>query len=527
MPIHFTIDMAVPEDVRKVPRPPNTVVLSSKTGRYAVRQRLGCRYVPRENGKARRVPIDGPIVGHIENGAYVPLDDIAPLGDEGEVDVKDWANVALCDRLSKDILEDLRRHYSGDDALRIYIMAVLRCCYEGISDRLLRRQYEETYLTEMYPHVNLQRTAVSDFLRNLGRSCKRISDFMRGRVKTVGRDDTLVIDGTLQHDDSSVNSLSAVSRKTKLTKRQDILVMYAYNATRREPVCASVYPGNMQDARAVKSFIEDNGIDRGLIVADRGFLPSAVAEATEGRPEIRWLVPIRRGSDVIAEHDMYSLDGVLKGRRKIPCRKVRISEDRWLYSFRDPEEAVSEETEYLNTRPDGLDPDFDELRRGFGTITFMSNADLDPELVYSIYDDRWLIELMFRFRKQGQAMDDTRENSEYSVMGSDFVDFLANLMGSRMLAHMGDRGLLDNGTYGDAMGLLERLKMTRVGDGDWKVRRIALVDAEAVEKLGLVSKPTVPNGTITANGKRRGRPPGSKDKKPRKSRNASGTVESS
>ena len=125
--------MAVPEEIRNVPRPKNTAVLNSTTGRYPVRQRQGCRYVPLENGGARRVPIEGPIVGHIIDGVYVAVEDqIPPVGTEGEVDLKDWGNVMLCDILNRDVYEDLKRFYNVDDATRLYVMAMLRCCYPGI-----------------------------------------------------------------------------------------------------------------------------------------------------------------------------------------------------------------------------------------------------------------------------------------------------------------------------------------------------------------------------------------------------------
>jgi len=45
--------MVVPEEIRAVRRPKNTVVVPSGSG-YRVRQRSGCRYV-----EGRRVPIEG------------------------------------------------------------------------------------------------------------------------------------------------------------------------------------------------------------------------------------------------------------------------------------------------------------------------------------------------------------------------------------------------------------------------------------------------------------------------------------
>ena len=65
--------MGVPEVIRKVTRPKNTVVIDYGEGhgnlRYAVRERVGVRYVPHGNPQ----PINGRVIGHIINGAFVPV----------------------------------------------------------------------------------------------------------------------------------------------------------------------------------------------------------------------------------------------------------------------------------------------------------------------------------------------------------------------------------------------------------------------------------------------------------------------
>ena len=64
--------MAVPEEIRKVPRPVNTVVDDSgRPGpfRYSVRERSSIRYVPGGNPQPR----NGKVIGHIINGEYVPV----------------------------------------------------------------------------------------------------------------------------------------------------------------------------------------------------------------------------------------------------------------------------------------------------------------------------------------------------------------------------------------------------------------------------------------------------------------------
>ena len=97
---------------------------------------------------------------------------------------------------------------------------------------------------------------------------------------------------------------------------------------------------------------------------------------------------------------------------------------------------------------------------------------------YETYGSRRLIELFFMRQEDTMEQDDTREHSDYSVIASDFIDCLSSVMVSRMLSFLERNGLLDSNTHGDILNLMLRVKMTRVGEGEWRLRRIAEKDAE-------------------------------------------------
>ena len=93
--------MPIPREILNVPRPKNTVVIAYGRDKrlYAVRQRVGCR-----NVGGRHLPVNGPTIGHIVDGACVPIAKSAPQGVSlSTIDLKDWASVVLCDRLFKSI----------------------------------------------------------------------------------------------------------------------------------------------------------------------------------------------------------------------------------------------------------------------------------------------------------------------------------------------------------------------------------------------------------------------------------------
>ena len=109
--------MPIPKEILAVDRPTNTVVIAYGKDKslFAVRQRVGCRNI---NG--RHLPVNGPTIGHIVNGTYIPNDSSLPEAlAAAPVDLKDWANIALCDREFRSILSELYAVYDKADALKI------------------------------------------------------------------------------------------------------------------------------------------------------------------------------------------------------------------------------------------------------------------------------------------------------------------------------------------------------------------------------------------------------------------------
>ena len=144
-------------------------------------------------------------IGHIVDLKYIPINEAAPPDVSlSPIDLKDWANVVLCDRLFKSIQTELFAVYSTPDALKIYCISVLRVCNPGIKDYELKEAYETSFLSEIYPGIALSKNTVSTFLNDLGKTCSRIVQFMRNRTAAVAMDHHLLVDGTLKSDESRV-----------------------------------------------------------------------------------------------------------------------------------------------------------------------------------------------------------------------------------------------------------------------------------------------------------------------------------
>ena len=495
--------MPIPKEILAVKRPTNTVVIAygKDKNHYGVRQRVGCK-----NDNGRHLPVNGPTIGHIVDGMYVPITSAGAAGvsvSESAVDLKEWANIVFCDAKFAYIQDELLRVYNRHDMLQIYCIAVLRVCMPGIKDYELKEAYETSFLSEIYPGVALSRNTVSEFLNNLGKTCSRITAFMQNRAAAVNIDHHLLIDGTLKSDESRVNTLSDFSRKAKTKGTRDISVLFAFDLEVMEPICSKCYPGNMLDLTAYESFIRESGITKGIIVADKGFPATAAKDQFRENPDLHYLNPIKRNSTLIGTHSMLDFTGILPGNDAITYRKEKcIGINKWLYSFRDARRSAKEEQDWLKRAKKKGNYDLETLKekqRVFGTIVLESDLDMPPETAYKAYDKRWEIEIAVRFYKSACEFDETRVHDDYSVIGSEFCDFLSTLLTFRLINAFDSVKLLEHMTYKMIMSSLKRAKKVKVPGGDWQLIKISPYLFDILQKIGILEAPvSIP--------KKRGRP---------------------
>lgn len=491
--------MRVPAEIRAVERPPNTIVYAfgHDPVKYNVKQRIW------EEVDGKKVQRDGPTVGAIIDNRYVPL---KPRITYSEADVLSWGRSQLVVNLSGDILEDLLSVYCREDALKTYVMAVLRTVEGDLKDYEMKDAYGLDYLSVLFPGVPLSKDTVGDHLFNLGRVCGRITEFMSLRAARVPLNHFMAADGMLKSYESDDGPFSDFSRKALKTGTRDVLVLFLYDVDAMEPVCSTVYPGNMNDVSAFDDFLRTNNVTRGIIVADKGFTYEAAKERFLDNPGLHFLLPLRRDARVIEEYRVLNTDSSLRNRFGISCRKVRMHDGRFLYAFRDPEIAKNEEQAWLEEHRDYDPGELEMFRRAAGTIVFVSDVDASPENIFAAYEERWDLEVLFRFYKHILNMDETRVESEQSVIGTEFVNFLSVIMMSRLRKAFYSVEKLQKRSFRSNMKLLRKGMMIRSGPGkEWMLRRISDKEEKIFIELGLIPKPEKEK-------RKRGRPPGSKNR---------------
>jgi hypothetical protein len=494
--------MPIPKDVLAVKRPVNTVVIAygKHKDRYAVRQRVGCR-----NIGGRRLPINGPTIGRIVDGVYVPASEPGQAAASASpVDLKDWAGYMLCDSLSKDLLDELCEACNGDDALKIYCISLIRACAPGTKDCEIKEAHGTSFLSEAYPGVALSKNTVCRLLNDIGKACSRITAFMRRRAAKLGMGRHVLIDGALKSDGSTADSLPDFSRKARVKGTRDVSLLYAFDLEAMEPVCSKRFPGNMPDLTSHEAFISESGMTKGIIAAGKGFPASAAERCFNGHPDLHCLNPIKRSSKLIKTHGLLEFAAILTGFDNAAYRKEKASgKDKRLYSFRDAAKAAKEERDWLLRAEKKGARLLEELRRkqaAFGAIMLECDLDIPPETAYRAYARRREIEVVMRYCKSACELDETRVHDDYSAIGSELCDFLASAFTFRLIHAFDKAGLLEKMTYKKAMAILTRAKKAKVDAEGWQLIRINPSHERVLQDLRLIPKADEPQK------RKRGRP---------------------
>ena len=148
--------MKVPEEIRKVERPANTVVLDRgpKYGEY--RYIVQYRAVDKERKKAGERNI---VLGYIINFKYVPF---VPI----EFSFS-FGGGAFAHAVSADILEDLCAAFGDDDGQFLYALALVRAVKPALMPDRIAPFYTNSYVGKVFPDIELGEQSIRQRMENV------------------------------------------------------------------------------------------------------------------------------------------------------------------------------------------------------------------------------------------------------------------------------------------------------------------------------------------------------------------------
>ena len=493
--------MAAPEEIRKVSRPLNTVVVENKTEgvrKYAVRARKGLKRIPGKHSQ----PVNGPVIGYIFNGEYIPIDKVPPEGvppkeEEGAPSTPVYSYGAPIFALSvaEDIMEDLLKVFEPVDSLNIFVIAQLRAVC-NVKDCNLASQYRESFLSLKYPGATLSAPSKSKLFNKLGEDVEGRQRFNCLRTSRDLQNCKVIIDGTLKQYTSLYNPLSAYNGRGRVKGRKYVSVLYAYDYDRGEPLVAQIYPGNFVDSNAITPFILDNKIDHGLVVLDKGFPVCKLREIRNTYPDLHYLTPLKRNDPRIENNKMTEFVGELPDHPGVLYKKTRIKGGSYLYSFCEIDKAASQIKKYMAKTDESADFMEQMRKKHLGMLVLESDQDMPPEKAYEGYKGRWSIEGLFDQYKNEEGLDETRVHSAFSVEASEFINSLVTIITSRMKKAYQKTTLPETYSFVDVLKELNQVWRHAgapepvTGDKYWE--HVNLKQFDILEALGL-SKPNDPD----------------------------------
>ena len=87
---------------------------------------------------------------------------------------------------------------------------------------------------------------------------------------------------------------------------------------------------------------------------------------------------------------------------------------------------------------------------------FETDMDLSAESAYMVYKSRWKLEVVFGYYKADITENQTNVQTDFAVMGSEFINFISTLLTCRIVEKAQKAGLLKQVTYGS---LIDELNM--------------------------------------------------------------------
>ena len=154
---------------------------------------------------------------------------------------------------------------------------------------------------------------------------------------------------------------------------------------------------------------------------------------------------------------MTSFDGKIKGIKDIVYYKKVKCDNIYLYAFRNQSDANEQANAYGNKKKKDEIFDAEKYEKKcslFGVIVFESDIDIDPKTAYKSYANRWMIELVFKKYKNDIDLSNTKVHANFSVIGSEFVNFISVLMTCRIVHLLENKDILDDMSYGSVLTFL-------------------------------------------------------------------------
>lgn len=340
----------------------------------------------------------------------------------------------------------------------------------------LNSWYEKTVLSKRFTY-GLSVKRVGRVLKKVGRNWSAQRKFFK-QLRENG--ELLVYDGTPLFSDSKENKILEIGHDPKEEFLQKANLLLAFSHERSIPVFLRVVPGSIHEVKTLRPLLEELN-QHVILVMDKGLTSKDYRK--EMRGTVSYLTPLKRNSSLIDySHELE--DFFLYRDRPIKYCSYQIGEDdeeEWIYLFRDLELRTKEEVSYYQRKAKGKDVEFKEERAG--TITLISDLELDPEEAFGLWKRRDRIEKVFSVYKNLLETDRPHLQKEGVFRGYLFGSFLSLLAYYLVLRELKSQELNKRVSVSDLLLELSKVYLVELEEKEILSERSRTVE-DLLEKLG-------------------------------------------
>ncbi len=380
----------------------------------------------------------------------------------------EYGNIALlygiAERTILPVLKEAYPYLYG----RIINYVILRNI-QPLPMKSIRYLYEKTYLSRISDE-SMSPASISGMLSSLPED--RSISVMR---KLTEKGEYVLMDSTAIFSRSENISFLEPGHNSKEMHLPQINVMMLFSATRTMPTFVRILPGSIRDVSAMANTIDMAGVEKCVIVADKGFFSADNVNKLR-KKHLSYIIPLRRNSSLIPEPDHFMGVFMYDGK---PVKYWKREND--VYIYEDPVLRSEEEKDYLIRISDNRRSrkQFDENEINFGKLYLLSDLNEEPERIYRMYKQREYVEYAFNVYKNDLDADRSYLRDDHMLFTYMFLNLLS------LYLHFQILNIID-GKYSvrDILLILSRIKMYRMEKSEI-MSEIPKKSRELVETLGV------------------------------------------
>jgi transposase len=439
--------------------------------------------------KKRAQKITKQYLGRITKQGLIPPK-TKPPKIQTPITVKEYGATHILNQLGTQILTQLQKTFTENQAHHIFTLAALRVIQPSPLKRA-QNQYQTSYLSQLYPNLNLTGKHLTDFLKNFGTNREAMVTFMKPFIATDKQQQQqhILFDGTnllsksqkLPHNRKGYNSHHDFDPQINL--------LYAFAAQSKMPAYYRIIPGNVREVSAFKLSISEADLHDAIVIGDKGFGSNANFEMLD-EAGLSYVVPLKRNSilfDVsrLKTGNKADFDGYFMFNER-PIWYYALGEG--VVVFLDEALKCEEEKHYLQNIEGKIEgylmEGFLEVQYKFGTIILKTNVSVSAKKLYELYKARGEIEQMFDFLKNLLEQDRSYMQNEYSLEAWAFINHISLMLTYRIYNLLQEKDLLSVFSVADFLAHLKYIFKVKIND-EWHISETTKKTRQFLEKLNL------------------------------------------